>query len=304
MEEDNLLRPLNPHLHHLDLTWPHLSLSFYHFLFQNASQAQLKSLNIFFSIVRGTFANVLAFTKGPACTDMQKTRKKSLPFPNSPTKNMNASVLFGLGTSPFLPWVLYGAETFSWERAREGSGEERNALLAERKWKKWWSTEDLCNTPRIGLSPGRFHCFSPKVSPERLTLVLKLRDPRANFCSQRVENRGLCPRQAHAIGFGGHMFLFIWFNNCGPLVWQIKHAGSSWIQSSNQREFSFSSKQHCGMEEGFTVNLLIPSCVHLFPKEDGKDAVDNEESCSQRYGHFNTTAEPRRSCERYHKNRD
>lgn len=31
------------------------------------------------------------------------------------------------------------------------------------------------------------------------------------------------------------------------------------------------------MEEGFTVNLLIPSCVHLFPEEDGRDAVDDEE---------------------------
>lgn len=34
-------------------------------------------------------------------------------------------------------------------------------------------------------------------------------------------------------------------------------------------DFSFSSQQRCGMEEGFTVNLLIPSCVHLFPKEGG-----------------------------------
>lgn len=31
------------------------------------------------------------------------------------------------------------------------------------------------------------------------------------------------------------------------------------------------------MEEGFTVNLLIPSRAHLFPKEDGRDAVDDEE---------------------------
>lgn len=47
--------------------------------------------------------------------------------------------------------------------------------------------------------------------------------------------------------------------------------------SSNQREFSFSSERCCGMEEGFTVNLLIPSCVHLFPEEGGRDAVDDEE---------------------------
>lgn len=36
------------------------------------------------------------------------------------------------------------------------------------------------------------------------------------------------------------------------------------------------------MEEGFTVNLLIPSCVHLFPKKDGRDAVDDEEYCGLR----------------------
>lgn len=30
------------------------------------------------------------------------------------------------------------------------------------------------------------------------------------------------------------------------------------------------------MEDGFTVNLLIPSCVHLFAEEDGRDGVDAE----------------------------
>lgn len=52
---------------------------------------------------------------------------------------MNADELFLRGASPSLSWLLYGAVTFSWERAREGSGEERNALLAERERKK----EDL-----------------------------------------------------------------------------------------------------------------------------------------------------------------
>lgn len=52
---------------------------------------------------------------------------------NSSTKDMNASALFLLGASPILPWLLYGAETFSWEHVRKRSGEARNALLAERK---------------------------------------------------------------------------------------------------------------------------------------------------------------------------
>lgn len=50
------------------------------------------------------------------------------------------------------------------------------------------------------------------------------------------------------------------------------------------------------MEEGFTVNLLIPSCVHLFPEEDGRDAVDDEEH--RALIDVNTPAEPHRSCER------
>lgn len=37
---------------------------------------RLKSRNIFFSIFRGTFTNVLAFTKGPTSTDMQKNKKQ------------------------------------------------------------------------------------------------------------------------------------------------------------------------------------------------------------------------------------
>lgn len=56
--------------------------------------------------------------------------------------------MFLLRTSPFLPWLLYGAETFSWERAREGSGgEEMPFCIKETKKKNWiW---DVCNTPRI-----------------------------------------------------------------------------------------------------------------------------------------------------------
>lgn len=34
---------------------------------------------------------------------------------------MNASVLFLLGASPFLLWLLYGGKTFSWENARKGA---------------------------------------------------------------------------------------------------------------------------------------------------------------------------------------
>lgn len=49
---------------------------------------------------------------------------------------MNVGELFRRGASPFLLWLLYGAVTFSWECAREGSGEERNALLTERERKK------------------------------------------------------------------------------------------------------------------------------------------------------------------------
>lgn len=73
-----------------------------------------------------------------------KKKKFRLPSQNSPTKGMNASVLFLLGASPFLPWLLYGAETFSWEGAREGSvgggGEEMPFWLKESE-KKWWSAE-------------------------------------------------------------------------------------------------------------------------------------------------------------------
>lgn len=103
-------------------------------------------------------------------TDNNNTNNKfRLLSPNSPTKDMNASALFLLGASPFLSWLLYGAETFSWECARERSGEERNALLAERKGKKTGDrlSRDLCktseDTPTTSLH-GDFSFFQPKYS--------------------------------------------------------------------------------------------------------------------------------------------
>lgn len=131
-------------LHHLGFSWPHLFLSLYHFLFQADQNPPI----FFSSILPGTFPNVSTFTKGPACTDMQKKKKNNnnsnkfrLLSPNSPTKDMNASALFLLGASPFLSWLLYGAETFSWECARE-VGRGKKCPSGWKKGKKnWWSAE-------------------------------------------------------------------------------------------------------------------------------------------------------------------
>lgn len=135
--EQNLLGRLKRHLHHLNL----LSFAF--------PSSHCVSTNLERTPRGASSQNILSpFLKAilQMCWHSQKAERAPTCGRNQNllrflrgTLPQRTWMLFLRGASPSLLWLLYGAVTFSWECAREGSGEERNALLAERERKK----EDL-----------------------------------------------------------------------------------------------------------------------------------------------------------------